>query len=689
MYMKGKLLFIFCGFINMLWAQTSGGKIHVLARAYKDSICLRWAPGSYEGWMTGNQYGYRIIRYTLIRNGKILPEPDSILLTPDPLLPYPLSEWELKAGEDKYSAIAAQALYGRITTPTTGIKELRQKAENQEQRYSLAMLAADMSPAAARALALYYTDHTVQKGEKYLYRIYTSSVKAEWPADTGFIFTGPDEMLPLPRPPAPEILCEGGRIILHWNTSLLGYVFTCWMAERSADSTGYYQNLTEEPIASISANERETGTILFPDTLLPENGDLYYRIRGINAFGEISLPSEPVKAIPCGRDLPVPFISSTLATNDGQVVLSWMNVNHGQKGHPVSNEIKIWRSSVEGKNYTCIGEVSSSDTSFTDEVPAETNYYKLSVRTASGETRFSFPVLVQLTDTIPPSSPSGILGSMDTSGIVILRWKKNPEPDLYGYRIYRGNSKQEEFSQITIAPVTDTVFYDSIALNNLTKKIYYRLMAIDKRQNYSTLSEIIEVAKTDRIPPPSPALYAVTGEERGIVLSFLGRTADDIKEAQIYRTCGNDSCLRMITVLQAPTDTVVWTDTSAIPGVLYSYRIQLADSSGNLSPPSEEITMARSFGKITSAKPTIKGKKGAGKRSVELFWNNIHPDTRKIIIYRAEEGETFRSYASMAGNTKRFTDNQVLAGKKYRYVIQPVSNNGKHLPPSDPLDITL
>jgi len=687
--MKGRLLFIFCGFVNLLWAQPKEGKIHVLARAYKDSICLRWAPGSYEGWLAGNRYGYRIIRYTLIRNGKILSEPESTLLTPEPLLPYPLSEWEQRAGEGKYASIAAQALYGVINTPTAGIKDIRQKAEEQEQRYSLALLAADMSPAAARALALYYTDHTVQKGEKYLYRIVAASASAEFAADTGFIFTGPDEMLPLPRPPAPEILCERGRIILHWNTSLLQHVFTSWLAERSADSTGLYQNLTEEPIVSFSANDRETGTILFPDTLSPDTGNLFYRIRGINAFGEISPPSEPAKAIPCGRDLPVPFISSASTTYDGRVLLSWTNQNPAQRNHSGPNEIKIWRSAMEGRNYTCIGKVSSSDTSFTDNEPEETNYYKLSVKTPSGETRFSLPVLVQLADTVPPSPPSGITGTADTSGIVTLTWKKNPEPDLYGYRIYRGNSPEEEFSQITVTPVTGTVFYDSISLNNLTRKVYYRLMAVDKRQNYSALSEILEVAKPDKIPPPPPAVYAVSGEEKGIVLSFCGRTADDIKEARIYRTGGKDSCLRIVTALKELPDTVVWTDTSAIPGVLYSYCIRLADSSGNLSSASEEVTMARSFGKTSATKPTIKGKKGAGKRSVELSWNNVRSDTRKVVIYRAEGEEALRSYASVAGNVTRFTDNQVSAGRKYRYVIQPVSNDGKHLAPSDPVDITL
>ncbi|MGB9747696.1 MAG: hypothetical protein ACPLXM_12290 [Bacteroidales bacterium] len=686
--MKGMLLIILSGLVNLLWAQVPERKIHVLARAYGDSVCLRWAPDSYEGWIEGNRYGYKIVRYTLMRNDRLLSEPDATLLTPAPILPYPLSEWEKRAGEGKYEAIAAQALYGTFISPTATIREIREKAEEQEQRYSLAMLAADMSPAAARALALYFADRNVNKGEKYLYRIFFASAPEERSSDTGFVFIGPDEIFPLPKPPAPETLCEGGRITLHWNTSLLQHIFTSWLAERSVDSTGPYHSLTEEPVVSFSATDRETGTILLPDTLILDSGYLYYRIRGINAFGEVSPPSEPARAVPCELDFAIPFISSA-TTNDERVVLSWTYLNPEDRNHPRLTSIKIWRSALEGNNYTCIGEISSSDTSFTDNQPAETNYYKLSVRTTTGETHFSLPVLVQLTDTVPPSPPGGIVGIADTSGIVTLTWKKNPEPDIYGYRIYRGNNRKEEFSQITVAPIVGTVFYDSIRLNNLSRKVYYRLVAVDKRQNYSALSDITEVEKPDRIPPPPPILFAVSGEEKGIVLSFFCRTTDDVKEARIYRTCDEDSCLRLITILPVRADTLVWVDTAAIPGRNCTYCIQLADSAGNISTISEQIAMVRPHGRTTTLKPVIQGKKGTGKRSVELRWNNVPSEAKKVVIYRAEGEDTLCTYTSVAGNISGFTDNQVSTGKKYRYVIQPVSKDGKHLTPSDPLDIIL
>src|SRR5690554_4937478 len=68
--------------------------VFLLVRALPDSIMLRWAPDNYRLWMIGNKYGYKVTRTCLIRDGVVVGNPVTELLTPMPLRPMPLLEWE-------------------------------------------------------------------------------------------------------------------------------------------------------------------------------------------------------------------------------------------------------------------------------------------------------------------------------------------------------------------------------------------------------------------------------------------------------------------------------------------------------------------------------------------------------------------------------------------------------------------
>jgi hypothetical protein len=64
---------------------------------------------------------------------------------------------------------------------------------------------------------------------------------------------------------------------------------------------------------------------------------------------------------------------------------------------------------------------------------------------------------------------------VDSTGRVVLHGEPNTEKDLYGYRVYRANFLSEEFSQVTVGPVPDTVFTDTINVRTLTRSVYYKV----------------------------------------------------------------------------------------------------------------------------------------------------------------------------------------------------------------------
>src|SRR5688500_3439323 len=67
--------------------------IAIVARPSQDSITLRWAPLSPKIWMLGNVKGYRVERFLVSRDGKLLSQPEKIVLEPS-LRPWPEERWE-------------------------------------------------------------------------------------------------------------------------------------------------------------------------------------------------------------------------------------------------------------------------------------------------------------------------------------------------------------------------------------------------------------------------------------------------------------------------------------------------------------------------------------------------------------------------------------------------------------------
>ena len=72
------------------------------------------------------------------------------VITPEPLKPRSLDEWEKLDGCDEYAGIAAHSIYGdgfdvSLGGSNTGMVDLFNKATIQENKFGFALYAADMS----------------------------------------------------------------------------------------------------------------------------------------------------------------------------------------------------------------------------------------------------------------------------------------------------------------------------------------------------------------------------------------------------------------------------------------------------------------------------------------------------------------------------------------------------------------
>ena len=92
----------------------------------------------------------------------------------------------------------------------------------------------------------------------------------------------------------------------------------------------------------------------------------------------------------------------------------------------------------------------------------------------------------------PPSAPVGLMAIPLKEGIE-LTWRKNAEPDLLGYHVYRRKSGEEEFKRLNENPVTKETYLDTDVV--LEQEYEYAITAVDSslRRNESPRSEEVKV----------------------------------------------------------------------------------------------------------------------------------------------------------------------------------------------------
>ena len=270
--------------------------IALLCEPRPDSIMLRWAPVEREIWTLGNRYGYVIERHTLLRNGEMLENIETTVLTRQPLKPAPLEEWELHE-DDRYVAIAGECLFSRDSLPTDGNPHLVARRYREEQnRFAFALFAADRSVTAARLSGLYMADKTAKNNEKYLYSVHipvpvTDTLAAS--VDTAYFFTGISEHRPLPPPLDFSARWDDRKVELSWNILYLSHIYNSYTVEKSGDGKIFLP--TGDNALVQLADEGITPHRAYKTDTLDNNAATYfYRVRGMNAFGETGPPSETV-----------------------------------------------------------------------------------------------------------------------------------------------------------------------------------------------------------------------------------------------------------------------------------------------------------------------------------------------------------------------------------------------------------
>jgi fibronectin type 3 domain-containing protein len=653
--------------------------IVLLAKSYGDSVVLRWAPTTPGAWSVGNRFGYIVERVPAIE-GEITPDMMK-RLTPQSLKPWPLEEWKSRAARDnKWAAVSAQTLYGKKTSFAEGedeITSLYHAGIEFSNRHGFALFAADNDATAPDGLALRFVDRGVKAGEHYAYRVYTlRDTAADFTIDTGYAFVTVTKHQQPDAPVHVEAIGLDGAIKVAWDDfSFAG--FTGYHLYRSEDGGRTYSQLTKSPMTFASQSDTlDQRPMIYVDSAVTNYHTYHYQLRGITPFAELSAPATdstyPRDLTPASQ----PQIDGSKQVGPHQVLISWTVADTAGDlaGFQIERGAK-----VEGPYRIITPQPLPRDirSYLVEDADEKEAYFVISSVDTAGNLNRSLPMLGEAIDTLPPSLPRGLAGTIDTAGIVRLHWDLGPEEDIVGYRVLFANDSTDEFTQLTGEPWADTTFTDTVELKTLTRHVYYRIAAVDIRQNHSAMSRILQLERPDKVAPERSVFNDVVVSDSSVLLRWAPSTSSDLARQLLMRRAAGETSWREIARLEP--NVASYVDRDVKKKVTYEYTLIAEDRSGLRS----------------DASPAVQGRPydNGARAGVNGLQATFDPKTRRIILnwrYTPPSGENFwfviyrgglegelSQFQAIEGKERSFIDSDTGTRPVYRYAVRVMTDAGE------------
>jgi len=653
-------------------------KVQVMARSLEDKVLLRWAVDQPYEWQQANAYGFLVKRITITRNGKPVIPMERKMLTSEPQKPRPLEEWEALATKNQNAAVVAQALYGEsfdVEVPGSASGQIMAINSELEKRFTFALVAVDQSFETAKLAGWAIEDHSVKKGESYLYKITVSL-----PENTGIIIkegaadASPDYYQPLPKPIGLVASFNDKNVLLNWDFGSLQHIYTSYFVEKSVDNNSFIR-LNGQPLFKADHdNEKSVQSIYYTDSIV-NNKKFYYRVRGVSSFGEFGPPSETIEGMGYDALNFTPHIYKKEIPEDNSVILFW---KFPEEANEQINGFELRRSNkVNGQYETVLTDIPKDARKATYMNLKRINYFRIVAKAKNNTETISYATIVQPIDSIPPSPPKGLIGVTDTTGLINLSWIENIEDDLSGYRIFRSNNLSTEFSEVTSEDYKKNTFVDTIKLN-LNKKVFYKIKAIDQRYNASGFSEVLQM-ELPRIIPPSPPLiknYKVMNDS--VQIYWIPSSSEDVVLHSLYRknTENLESSWELIGEIELGKEQS-FIDIDEKPRGIYGYTV-IAKSKIDLeSSPSESIHINYSGSLKDSGITKFIGSPNRELRFISLTWKTKNMKVSEYLLYKGIVGENLKLFKTLDGKRTSYSDYELEVNSEYKYGLRAITLSGK------------
>ncbi|GAB4049196.1 hypothetical protein [Spirosoma litoris] len=647
-------------------------ELSMIGRAFGDSVVVRWAPHNIILYREINRSGgYILTRRSLGANGRLQVDFQKDVKV------WTLNEWKQRVSRtDSLAAACAQLIYGKSSVlqsandPVTLDKLVQQKSRDDFQLMFLLMLA-DENVRHAEGMGLGYIDRAVKKGVQYFYYL--------TPRYDGKLLSVDEQKVlvsnvgPYTRPPMPVVRAEqkDRAIKLIWDRQVTDELFSAYYIERSQDGGRTFRRVNRLPYTQAPI-QSEQALYSYVDSLKQNYVKYQYRVVGISPFAERSIPSPVITAQ--GVDLTPPVGARNVQAKHlggSKVRITWEqpSLSSDFAGYIIA------RGSDENKPLSPLTKqvLGKAVREYVDETanPYEKTFYKVIALDTAKNSNPSMAAYCTFKDVTGPAKPKNLQGYIDTTGFVRIVWDPNTEPDILGYAVLMANQADHVFTNRTSSYLPTSVFEDRTTLATLTRKLYYRVVAYDKNYNPSPPSDMLELARPDKVAPTSPVISDYVASDTAIALRWVASISEDVREQVLYRRGASTENWHELGKLTPKQNSYV--DQQVKPNTQYSYMLVAIDSAGLRSVESFPLNTS-TLQMVPRPAKQLSGQVSPDGKTVVLNWK--HPDQyARFVIYRSNEARILRSYDAV-NRELTFTDRAIQKGQ-YEYAVKVIYQDGR------------
>ena len=647
-------------------------KLEVIASAISDGtdITIRWQPLDYTTLKWGQEHGYRLERLRIDSNatsGSQIVVDSNITLLPEP-------QWQplrnsIDMAEVAYTLIFKDSL-GIEFMGTPDFLTVLETRSARESLVAFLSIATDRELDVAIAAGHAFIDSTAEAGADYLYFVTPNNVPTATTVVKGKVEVSTDSVYSPPVVTGVNVQSGDSLVVVGWYGN--PEVYSSYLIERSSDNGVTWEQANESPY--MAQTEEGNTYMSFVDSLSDNSSTFVYRVKGCSPFGSVGPNSDTVHVV--GTPGPIKDVFPNLIDVEelasGELTINWE--------FPMSSEgdiqgFHVYRSEMQEGLYEQINTaiLTTSTRAFTDTDPMTANYYKVIVLDVNGYEHPSIPFLGQLEDLTAPSAPASISGSCSLSGTATITWARSPESDVAGYRVFVSNQQTGNFVQISSEVVKDTVYRYGLNLNTLSEEIFFKVKAVDWRENMSDFSPTCTVNRPDIIPPAPPVITNVDPEIGQVRIEWVLSSSEDVEEYKFQRKPeGSPSWVTLLTFdsdTSVQTVTLAYTDSTASVRRYWNYRLLARDDAGLVSSS-----------KVITTKPVDDGRRGdianfSGYSTLDvgtfLDWDytmSTDPDLEGFQIFRSFDNNPMQSYKFLSVQDARASAYSIGSSKMYALV---------------------
>lgn len=636
----------------------SQSEIAFKSKVKENEILLRWTPVKPELFRTAMQNGFVLSRKVWEGDGN----PPASFWETDVDFSVEIKVYSKESDIWKKTFEANDdvgVLYSYI------FPEKKMSEMDEENFFGLALLTCDLHPELAELSGLFFRDTNIQNRKNYAYRIEINKIKIQ-----SVILVNSERLTILPIINDLELKNMNESAEISWNYKVLQESYSGYFLEWSEDSVNF-KIINERAIIPMASQYEKDKTInYYSDSAVVGNRNYWYRISGRDHFGELGKPSAPEKIF-IAPELKGEILIDTIFLSDGKIKLKWSITNENDL---VSvKDIRILSSGKIAGKYELLKQIDKKETEILIELSERENYIKV-VASAGNNQVESWPYLFLLPDLTPPSVPDSLTGMIDKEGKVTLKWRKNSEKDLRGYRVFRTNALHESMVEVSKNFIIGDSYQDSVDINSLTEEIYFSINAVDSNYNNSELSKPIKLEKPDHIPPVAAPIVKVTPLETGNYVQWNVSTSKDFSKTEIVRSEKGKAFLKVF----AFHDTVSrFIDTSILAETDYHYKTIVYDDADNFAE-SESVYLYNPIQK-NKLNDSVSVEVDRKEKFIFLKWNPLPEEVYSYFIYKAKKGETMRFFRTVNGKSTELKDTELYISNEYVYSIKAVLKSGREV----------